>query len=217
MKRTRATPPDAPVSPPGGSARPGCGPAPKRLRFLLLVPALLAAGSVRAAGHAGAPPVVLPNLPLFVDCDFSFGPLPELAPFRIDTPLLMDSAVPLADYQLAVARGARWSLDPSFARPAIAPPYQFSGPLYGELLLPRRVFAYRLATDGWVQPYIGIGLGPRNEGGYAVSEYESGENEIVDFAHSLVGGVEISADERWTMKVEGDFSSVGVGFKYCFD
>ena len=110
----------------------------------------------------------------------------------------------------------RWSVDVSQDAGAPAEAYVPGTEFDARRPRSRLVLSLNLADeDARVRPYVGAGLEDADFERFGPARpYETGGNDLANFAATVVGGFNMDAGDGWTMKFKADMKKVGLGGKY---
>lgn len=110
----------------------------------------------------------------------------------------------------------QWSVDVSQDAGAPAEAYVPGTEFDARRPRSRLVLSLNLAdADARVRPYVGAGVEDADFERFGPARpYETGGNDIANFAATVVGGFNVDAGEGWTMKFKADMKKVGLGWKY---
>ncbi len=129
--------------------------------------------------------------------------------------------VSLSDLQALSAREAsfalddRWSVDVSQDAGAPMDAYVPATPIDTARPRTRAVLSLNLAPDARVQPYIGVGVEDRDYERFSPAKpYDTGGNELANFAATVVGGFNVDTGENWSLKMKADLKKIGFGMTY---
>ncbi len=110
----------------------------------------------------------------------------------------------------------RWSVDVAQDAGAPADAYVPGTSIDARQPRSRLVLSLNLAPpESRVQPYVGAGVEDADFERFGPARpYETGGNDLANFAATVVGGFDVDAGEGWSMKFKADLKKVGVGMKY---
>ncbi len=110
----------------------------------------------------------------------------------------------------------RWSLD--VAQDAGAPAEAYVPGTAIDDRRPRQSLVLSLALadpEARLQPYVGAGVEDADFERFAPARpYQTGGNDLANFAATVVGGFNMETGDGWTMKFKADLKKVGIGMKY---
>ena len=126
--------------------------------------------------------------------------------------------VPLDPYEVSLRLDPNLSLDIAGSAPSSYEAHALDArPIDGAQLYPSLILTLHPAPGAPFDPYIGAGIEPDPDKRFTAGPFDRGQNEVIDFAYSVVAGFNVDMGERWKVKLKADLSRIGIGAKYTLN